>query len=221
MAPAHRNYCCCCIPYRVAVFIVSLFALVFGGGTIWSFVRSGMTDSTTKWATYILAGVYILLGVSGMFAVFIKKYAVAKNFSVLWWIATVLITILSVIGIVLLATREQDDVKALCQIALLEDDPKYSGGIPYSATGLAEDVGSCYRTVMIVVGVCTSVQLFLMIVGGSVASSYTSEVKHRKNGLTYTYGQGYAFLQPQPQPPMQQAVPQPQYQKTHPYQHIG
>lgn len=156
-----------------------------------------------------------------MFAVFIKKYALAKNFSVLWWIATVLITILSVIGIVLLATREQDDVKALCQIALLEDDPKYSGGIPYSATGLAEDVGSCYRTVMIVVGVCTSVQLFLMIVGGSVASSYTSEVKHRKNGLTYTYGQGYAFLQPQPQPPMQQAVPQPQYQKTHPYQHIG
>ncbi|KAF9934983.1 hypothetical protein FBU30_009406 [Linnemannia zychae] len=218
MSPTHRNYCCCCIPYRVAVLIVSIFALAFGGMTIWSFVRSGITDSTTKWSSYVLAGIYILLGVSGLFAVLIKKYAVAKNFSVLWWTATVLITILSVIGIVFLATREQDEVKGLCQAALLEDNAKYQG--PYSTAELAEDVATCYRTVMIIVGVVTSVQLFLMIVGGSVASSYTSEAKHRKNGLTYTYGQGYAFLQPQPQPPMGQ-VPQPQYQKTHPYQHLG
>ncbi|KAG0261794.1 hypothetical protein BGZ95_004165 [Linnemannia exigua] len=220
MSPTHRNYCCCCIPYRIAVLIVSLFALAFGGLNLWNVQRSGITDSITRYSIYVLAGVYLLLGVSGLFAVLIKKYAVAKNFSVLWWIATILITILSVAGIVLLATREQEEAKGLCMAAILEDNPKYQGNTPYTTAELADDVASCYRTGMIVIGVVTSVQLFLMIVGGSVASSYTSEVKHRKNGLTYTYGQGYAFLQPQPQPPMQQAPPQ-QYQKTHPYQHIG
>ncbi|KAF9902857.1 hypothetical protein EC991_004477 [Linnemannia zychae] len=219
MSPTNRNYCCCCIPYRVAVLIVSLFALAFGGVNLWNILRSGITDATTRYSMYALACVYLLLGVSGLCAVLIKKYAIAKNFSVLWWTATVLITILSVAGIVLLATREQEEVKGLCQAAILEDNPKYQGN-PYNTTELAEDVASCYRTTMIVIGVVTSVQLFLMMVGGSVASSYTSEVKHRKNGLTYTYGQGYAFLQPQPQPPMQQTQPQ-QYQKTHPYQHIG
>jgi len=168
----------------------------------------------------VLSGIYILLGVSGLFAVLIKRYPVAKNFSVLWWTATVLITILSVLSIVLLATREQDEIQGLCRAELLEDDPKYQAGNSYTPESLSEEVAHCYRTAMIIIGVVTTVQLFLMIVGGSVASSYTSEAKHRKHGLTYTYGQGYAFLQPQPQPPSAMQA-QPQYQKTHPYQHIG
>ncbi|KAF9094691.1 hypothetical protein BGX29_009394 [Mortierella sp. GBA35] len=190
MSSTHRNYCCCCIPYRIAVLIVSLLSLAFGGVTLWGLLRSGITDLTTRYATYVLSGIYLLLGVSGLFAVAIKRYAVAKNFSVLWWIATVLITILSVLGIVLLATREQLEVRGICQIALLEA----RGGTSYTPEALQEDVASCYRNSMIIVGVVTSVQLFLML--------------------------GYAFLQPQPQPQPAMSV-QPNYQKTHPYQHLG
>ncbi|GJJ69503.1 hypothetical protein EMPS_01849 [Entomortierella parvispora] len=205
-----RNHCCFCIPYRLAVAFFSILSLALGAATLWNVLRTGskITDSTSKIAAYVATGVYGLLGVCGLFSVFFKRYALAKNFSVLWWTVTVLTTVLAIAGTILLATREKDEVKTLCQSQLLEDD--HSG--KYSSTtgglALANDVDDCYKWTMIFAGVATAVQLFLMSVGGFVASQYTREVKFEKEGLSYIYGQGYL----QPQAPVPSAHPY-----THPY----
>lgn len=154
-------------------------------------------------------GVYGLLGVCGLVSVFFKRYALAKNFSVLWWTVTVLTTILGIVGTVLLATEAKNQVKDLCQADLLEDDHsgKYSnpngGGLQ-----LAYDVNDCFKWTMIFTGVATAVEFLIMSVGGYVASQYTREVRFEREGLSYTYGQGYL----QPQAPVPSAHPY-----THPY----
>ncbi|KAF9914937.1 hypothetical protein BX616_007277 [Lobosporangium transversale] len=211
MTKANRSYCCCCVPFRFAVAIFSTIALALGGASLWSVLRVGTTDSTTRIAAYIATGVYGLLGVAGLISVFFKKYALAKNFSVLWWTVTFLVTVLSVINIIFLATREKEAVMGLCRTQLLKDDDRYFG--PYDPNSLFEDVDGCYRWVMIITGICTAVQVVLMAIGGWVASKYTSEVKHHKEGLTYTYGQGYGPVTSQPQ--------HPPYQPAHPYTHIS
>ncbi|KAG0046027.1 hypothetical protein BGZ83_008790 [Gryganskiella cystojenkinii] len=205
----HRSYCCFCIPYRLAVAIFSILSLALGAASLWNVLRTGskMTDQTSKISAYIATGVYGLLGVCGLVSVFFKRYALAKNFSVLWWTVTILTTILAIAGTVILATREKDEVKTICQADLLEDDHtgKYSA-VPDGGIALADDVNSCYKWVMIIAGCGTLVQFLIMSLGGFVASRYTKEVKFEKEGLSYVYGQGY--LQPQATVP-----------SAHPYTH--
>lgn len=149
---------------------------------------------------------YGLLGISGLVSVFFKRYALAKNFSVLWWTVTVLTTILAIIGTVFLATREQAEVKTICQSDLLDDDHTGKYTTANGGLQLADDVNSCYKWTMIIAGVAIAIQFLIMSIGGFVASRYTREVKYEKEGLSYTYGQGY--LQPQAQVP-----------SAHPYTH--
>ncbi|KAF9984071.1 hypothetical protein BGZ65_001024 [Modicella reniformis] len=198
----HRKYCCFCIPYRFAVCIFSILALAIGGASLWSILRIGITDSTTKIAAYVATGIYLFLGLSGLSAVFFKRYALAKNFSVLWWTVTILATILSIANAALLATREKDDVRAICRSTLLRE-------LGTSDPTLEEDVDACYKYVLIVSGTVTAVDVLIMIIGGIVASGYTREVKHRMDGLI---------------PPVQaygQVKPEPLLQPAHPYTHIG
>ncbi|KAF9946581.1 hypothetical protein BGZ72_000202 [Mortierella alpina] len=166
MSPSHRNYCCGCIPLRFAVAIFSILALALGAASLWNVLRVGV--------------------LTGLFSVFFKKYALAKNFSVLWWTVTVLVILLSGTNMVLLATREKDEVKGICQRNLLSENV----GL-YDPTTLAGDVENCYRFVLVIAGAAMAVQVLVMMVGGWVASRYTSEIKHRKDGLAFTYGQGY------------------------------
>ncbi|KAF8925872.1 hypothetical protein EDD21DRAFT_401715 [Dissophora ornata] len=214
MAPSNRDYCCCCIPLRLAVAIVSILALALGGASLWNIHRTGVTGS--KIPAYVATGIYCLLGVSGLFSVIFKRYALAKNFSVLWWTVTICVTILAVADLVLLGTSEKDDAKTVCQNNLLTENDKYTG-VTYDPQALADDVDNCYKYVMIITGIALAVQVLIMSIGGCVASRYTSEVKHMKDGLIYTYGQGYGPLQAQP--PMQTQVPV--YQPAHPYTHMG
>ncbi|KAI1313926.1 hypothetical protein EDD11_002390 [Mortierella claussenii] len=212
MSPAHRSYCCYCIPFRFAVAIFSILALALGGTSIWTVLRSGITDSTTRIAAYVATGVYGLLGVSGLVSVVFKRYALAKNFSVFWWTVTCLVIILSVINLIFVATSEKDAIKGVCQTNLLRDSDKYQGR--YDPVALADDVDLCYKWVLIVSGIGVALQVLIMMVGGYVASHYTSEVKHHKEGLTYTYGQGYGPVTPQ-------SSQYPPYQPAHPYTHIS
>ncbi|CAO3574944.1 unnamed protein product [Mortierella alpina] len=193
MSPTHRNHCCGCIPLRFAVAIFSVLALALGAASLWNVLRVGvLTDSTARITAYVATAIYGILGVSGLFSVFFKKYALAKNFSVLWWTTTVLVILLSGTNMVLLATREKDEVKGICQTNLLSENNKYLGGVGvYDPATLVDDVENCYRFVLVFAGAAMAVQVLVMMVGGWVASRYTSEIKHRKDGLAYAYGQGY------------------------------
>ncbi|KAF9302236.1 hypothetical protein BGZ74_005613 [Mortierella antarctica] len=204
-ASSHRDYCCCCIPLRFAVLIISIIALGLGGLSLWSVLHAGMTDQIPKIAAYIAAGVYFLLGLAGLFAVLFKRYGLAKNFSVLWWTVTIVVTCLSIASVVLLATRERDEVEFLCRTELLTDNAKYPGG-KYDPATLAEDVSHCYRSVMIIAGASLGAQVLIMAICGWVASRYTSEVKHRKDLGQTIFGYGPVVQSP-PAPGQQQGYP--------------
>ncbi|KAG0252920.1 hypothetical protein BG011_006688 [Mortierella polycephala] len=209
MSPTHRNYCCFCIPFRLAVAVFSVLAIGLGGLCLWNVWRLDIEDNTAKIVSYVATSIYGILGLSGLFSVIFKRYALAKNFSVLWWTVTVLTTILACVNMVLLATKEKDQVKSICQTTLLSKGSETTGesGI-YPADVLADDVDNCYKYVLIIAGAAMAVQVLVMLVGGWVASRYTSEVKHRKSGLTYIYGQGYV-------------QPQAQSSAAHPYTSVG
>ncbi|KAF9112309.1 hypothetical protein BGX27_003628 [Mortierella sp. AM989] len=211
MLAQNRNYCCFCIPFRFAVAILSLLALALGGGSLWLILKAGITETSYKIAAYIATGVYGLLGISGLCAVIFKRYALAKNFSILWWTVTVVVSVLSILNIVLLATRGKDEIRGICQANLLAYDDKYHG----DTASLAADVDGCYKYWLIGAGVGVFVQVIVMSIGGWVASKYTSEVKHQKEGLGYTYGQGYGPVHPQPQPHLHQQS------AAHPYTNLG
>lgn len=163
-------------------------------------------DNIPKIAAYIAAGVYCLLGLSGLFAVLFKRYGLAKNFSVLWWTVTIVVTCLSIASVILIATRERDEVEALCRTELLEDASKYPGGV-YDPATLADDVSYCYRGVLIIAGTSLGVQVLIMAICGWVASRYTSEVKHRKDLGQTIFGYG----------PVVQSPPAPGQQPGYPY----
>lgn len=167
---------------------------------------SSVIDNIPKIAAYIAAGVYCLLGLAGLFAVLFKRYGLAKNFSVLWWTVTVIVTCLSIASVVLLATRERDEVEELCRSELLTDNIKYPGG-KYDPATLADDVSYCYRGVMIIAGASLGVQVLVMAICGWVASRYTSEVKHRKDLGQTIFGYG----------PVVQSPPAPGQQHGYPY----
>ncbi|KAF9427410.1 hypothetical protein BGZ94_004952 [Podila epigama] len=209
-ATSARDYCCCCIPLRFAVLIISFIALALGGASLWSVLYAGYSDYIPKIAAYVATGVYGILGLSGLFAVLFKRYGLAKNFSVLWWTVTVVVTALSILSVVLLATRERDEVEILCRVELLNDSEKYPGGA-YQGDVLADDIRYCYRTVLLIAGVSLGVQVFVMAICGWVASRYTSEVKHRKNLGQTIFGYGPVVQSPpspsQQQQPGQQAYP--------------
>ncbi|KAI1316874.1 hypothetical protein EDD11_009364 [Mortierella claussenii] len=181
MARQNKDYCCCCIPLRFAVAIISLVALVLGAGNLWSVLKAGQNDSTSRVSAYISAGVYALIGISGLLSAVFKTYSLAKNFSVMWWTVTIVVSILSVINIILVSTREKDDLRAICQQELLKDDNnKYGplGGNVSTNTALSDDVDSCYKVVVLVAGVSLALQVIIMSLCGWVASRYTGEVKH-------------------------------------------
>ncbi|KAG0350187.1 hypothetical protein BC939DRAFT_452983 [Gamsiella multidivaricata] len=214
MAPTHRDYCCFCIPFRLGVTIFSLLALALGGFSIWSVLRAGVTDSTAKTVAYVSTGIYGILGVSGLMSVIFKRYALAKNFSVLWWTVTVLITILSTFSMIFLATRAKDEVKSICQADLLQNEND-SGAVGLAT--LADDVEACYKYVLLIAGVGTAVQVLVLLVGGWVASRYTGEVKCYRRGKSFTNGQTCGSVQVNP---LQSFNQQPQgYPSAHPYMH--
>ncbi|KAF9586502.1 hypothetical protein BGW38_003627 [Lunasporangiospora selenospora] len=200
MASKNRDYCCCCIPLRFAVTIISLIALGLGAVSVWSVIRYNITDAIPKIASYVIAGVYGLLGVSGLVSVVFKHYALAKNFSVLWWTVTIIVTILSIVNLVLIATREKEEVRGRCQTELIASfNDKYTlGSTTYDAATLADDVDTCYRWVLIVLGIATGVEVLVMSFCGWVASRYTAEVKNRKVEMGYTEGYGPIVSPPPP-----------------------
>ncbi|KAF9991483.1 hypothetical protein BGZ80_006432, partial [Entomortierella chlamydospora] len=157
-------------------------------------------DSSYRIASFVNSGIYCLLGVSGLFAVIFKKYALAKNFSVLWWTVTIVTTILSIVSIVLLATRGKEEIMNYCKTNHVTGDygPDY--------------VDQCAKNWVIIAGVGVAIQFAVMSIGGWVASRYTSEVKHQNEGLAYTYGKGYGPVHPQPQP---------HHSAAHPYTNVG
>ncbi|KAG0306825.1 hypothetical protein BGZ98_001623 [Dissophora globulifera] len=140
---------------------------------------------TSKITTYVSTAVYGILGLSGLLSAFIKTYGLAKNFSVLWWSFTIVVTILSVINIVIVATKEKDALHTVCQNDLLQTD-KYSSGV-YDPQELSDDVQSCYNVVLTVAGVSLAIQVLVMSICGWVASRYTSEVKHMHDGVAYEH----------------------------------
>ncbi|KAF9395970.1 hypothetical protein BGX21_009720, partial [Mortierella sp. AD011] len=156
--------------------------------------------SSYRIASFVVSGIYCLLGVSGLFAVIFKKYALAKNFSVLWWTVTIVTTILSIVNIVLLATRGKEEIMSKCETNYATEN--------YGP----ESVEQCAKYWVIVTGVYVAIQFVVMSIGGWVASRYTSEVKHQNEGLAYTYGKGYGPVHPQPQP---------HHSAAHPYTNIG
>ncbi|KAF9346837.1 hypothetical protein BGX26_001660 [Mortierella sp. AD094] len=206
MHSPHRSHCCFCIPFRFAVAILSLLSLAIGGLGLWFVLKTGFTDSSYRIPAYVATGIYCLIGVSGLCAVIFKKYALAKNFSVLWWTVTVVVSILSIINIILLATRGKEETMDNCKANLLLYDDKYIAG-KYDPADLAADVDTCANFLLIAAGAGFAIQFIVMSIGGWVASMYTSEVKHQKEGLVYTYGQGYGPVHPQPQPHPHQHSP--------------
>ncbi|KAF8980979.1 hypothetical protein BGZ46_003399 [Entomortierella lignicola] len=199
MARQGKDYCCCCIPLRFAVGIIAIVALILGAANLWV-VLKGTNESTSKTSAYISAGVYAVLGLSGLLSALIKTYSLAKNFSVLWWTITIIVTILSVINLVLIATRDKGDLQTICRANLLNDD-KYSSG-NYNPDDLNNDVTSCYNAVLIFAGASLAVQVLIMSLCGWVASRYTGEVKHmhdNDNDQVHISFQG----QPQPQGQLQ------------------
>ncbi|KAF9359697.1 hypothetical protein BGX26_011645 [Mortierella sp. AD094] len=205
MARQGKDYCCCCIPLRFAVAIIAIIALILGAADLWSVLRSGNnTNSNSRISVYIAAGVYGLLGISGLLSAIIKTYGLAKNFSVLWWSFTIVVSILSVINLVLVATRDKDDLRLTCRDNLLTDD-KYSSG-NYDPNSLEDDVNSCYNLLLIIAGVSMAVQVLVMSLCGWVASRYTGEVKHMHDNDNV---QSQILYQPQPQ-----AQPQEGYYKA-------
>ncbi|KAH7048870.1 hypothetical protein BKA57DRAFT_462525 [Linnemannia elongata] len=172
MAPPHRDYCCCCIPLRFGVFIISLIALALGALNLWSVLRVADADQTSKIAGYVATGVYGLVGLSGMLSVLCKVYPLAKNFSVLWWTTTIIVTILNVITVVVLATSQKENARDVCRTSIINDNTLYN------PSTLEDDVNTCYRLALIVAGVVLAVEAIVMSLCGWVASRYTSEVKH-------------------------------------------
>ncbi|KAF9403638.1 hypothetical protein BGX21_001479 [Mortierella sp. AD011] len=176
MARPDKDYCCCCIPLRFAVAIIGLVALVLGALDLWSVLRAGSSANTSsRISVYIAAGVYGVLGISGLLSAIIKTYGLAKNFSVLWWTFTIVVSILSIVSLVLVATQDKDELRAVCRDNLLSD--KYSAG-GYDPNSLEDDVNSCYNLTLIISGVSLAVQVLVMSLCGWVASRYTGEVKH-------------------------------------------
>ncbi|KAF9103174.1 hypothetical protein BGX29_003693 [Mortierella sp. GBA35] len=173
MSPSsHRDYCCCCIPLRFGVFIISLIALGLGGFNFWSVMRQANVDQTSRIAAYVATGVYAIVGLSGMMSVLFKVYPLAKNFSVLWWTTTIVVTILSIISIALLGTSEKDNFRDACRLAIVDDKSVYN---PMT---LEDDINVCYKGGLIIAGIALAVQSVVMSLCGWVASRYTSEVKH-------------------------------------------
>ncbi|KAF9133554.1 hypothetical protein BGW39_009525 [Mortierella sp. 14UC] len=172
MAAQHRDYCCCCIPLRLGVFLISLIALVFGGFSLWTTLRQADADQTSKISGYITTGIYGLLGVSGLLSVMCKVYALAKNFSVLWWTVTILSTILNIASIIIVATSQKENARESCRAGIRNDASKYN---PLT---LEDDVDACFRLGLIIIGVALAVQCIVMSLCGWVASRYVGEVKH-------------------------------------------
>ncbi|KAG0333850.1 hypothetical protein BG004_000674, partial [Podila humilis] len=133
------------------------------------------------------------------------RYGLAKNLSVLWWTVTILTTLLSIASVILLATRERDEVQELCRVELLEDHEKFPPG-RYNFISLEDDVKYCYRGVLIIAGVSLGIQVLVMSICGWVASRYTSEVKHRKDLGQTIFGYGPVVNSP-PGPTQQQGYP--------------
>ncbi|KAF9435809.1 hypothetical protein BGZ76_005493 [Entomortierella beljakovae] len=176
MARPNRDYCCCCIPLRGAVVIISLIVLAIGGLNLWSILRVDSTDTTSKIAGYISAGVYGLLGICGILCALIKTYALAKNFSVLWWTVTIITTILAVINVILTATRDKETLQGVCRYTLINDP-----GLNHNYDDidvLEKDVQTCYNLYIVIAGISLGIQVLLMSLFGWVASRYTGEVKH-------------------------------------------
>ncbi|KAF9098586.1 hypothetical protein BGX23_005889 [Mortierella sp. AD031] len=167
-----RSYCCGYIPYRIGVLIISLIAAAFGGYTLAIMANDTKSTSSSKVGGYIGGSIYLLLAFFGILSVAFKIYPLVKNFSVLWWGATVLTTILNTLTIILLATSAKDFARDACYNAQVEAFDYYDAKV------LELDVDACYKNWMVVVGVSMGVEALIMCLCGFVASRYTSEVKH-------------------------------------------
>ncbi|KAG0272423.1 hypothetical protein BGZ95_011824 [Linnemannia exigua] len=165
------------------VFLISLIALVLGGFSLWATLRQADADQTSKISGYVTTGIYGLLGASGLFSVMCKVYPLAKNFSVLWWTVTVLSTLLNIASIVIAATSQKENVRAVCRVEIRADPAKYN---PLT---LEDDVDSCYKTGLIIIGVALAVQCIIMSLCGWVASRYVGEVKHMHDHENNTQAQ--------------------------------
>ncbi|KAG0048286.1 hypothetical protein BGZ83_006724 [Gryganskiella cystojenkinii] len=174
MAPKHDR-CCCCIPLRFGVFLISLIAIIIGALNLWSGLRTGNEDNSSKISAYVSTAVYALLGLSGMLSVIFKTYAVAKNFSVLWWTVTIIVSILAIIKMILIGVSAKDDIRLLCQQALLTTDQYSSGN--YDPATLSADVDTCYKAELLTSGLALAIQVVIMSLCGWVASRYTREVR--------------------------------------------
>ncbi|KAF9153899.1 hypothetical protein BG015_002379 [Linnemannia schmuckeri] len=116
--------------------------------------------------------IYTLLALFGNLAARFKMYALAKNISIFWWIATPLTTILNHIAVVLLATA----LKLYARDACFED-PVADNNF-YDQVSLDMEIGACCKNGMHITGCAMAVETLLMIVFGFVVRGYTGEFEH-------------------------------------------
>ncbi|KAF9933218.1 hypothetical protein FBU30_006159 [Linnemannia zychae] len=182
MAAHHRDYCCCCIPLRFGVFLISLISIALGASNLWSVLRQADASQGSKISGYVSVGIYGLLGLSGLLSVVCKVYPLAKNFSVLWWSVTIISTILNVVTLVLLATSQKANARDACRSSIMDSTS-------YNMLTIEDDVDSCYRIALIIAGILLAGQCLVMSLCGWVASRYVSEVKHMHDHENNTQAQ--------------------------------
>ena len=156
-------------------------------------IRYTLSDQSSKIAAYISTVVYGILGVSGILCVTFKKYGLAKNFSTLWWVVTIAVTLLAICDLIFVGVSSKDYIRSVCQQELLLTDKYSSGNV--DAGQLSDDVDSCYRTVVMTGGIVLAVQLLVMSLCGWVASRYTSEVKHQHDVDQQQVGYAETYVQ--------------------------
>ncbi|KAG0200143.1 hypothetical protein BGX28_006695 [Mortierella sp. GBA30] len=131
-------------------------------------------DTTSKIPGIISLIVYGILGISGLLSVIFKTFTLAKNFSVCWWSVTIVASLLSLVNVILLATKSKNDIKEHCATGPSNERVDWNG-----------DIDSCYRFVMLVAGLSLAIEVIVMSLCGVVASRYTRQVKHQNDGPDY------------------------------------
>ncbi|KAF9283503.1 hypothetical protein BGZ68_005323 [Mortierella alpina] len=170
---ASRDRFCCCIPLRFAVFVISVISIAVGAMHLGVALRNKDAENSQKATAYISFAVHAILGISGLLSVFFKTYALAKNFSTLWWSCTLVTVVLSVASIVLLLTKNKEHYKNMCQTELVNTDYK----LLLNPSSLSKDVDSCYKAVVISYGIATALEILVMVFCGWIASRSTRQTK--------------------------------------------
>ncbi|KAF9898131.1 hypothetical protein BX616_004452 [Lobosporangium transversale] len=159
-----KEYCCCCVPLGFGVIIICLLALVHGIFNLVTTQQGEPISLTSNVLALISGGLFLLLGLGGGYCALSKSYKRVKAFSILWWIATAVITAFNIVDFSLVS-RHKEDIKLACQ--------KELGDITYS-TSLPED---CYGAVTTMLVLFLVLDMMLMLFFGHAIHLYANQLK--------------------------------------------